>query len=304
VSSAASDPAEERRPPWAEFRAALDAAGFRPSRRLGQNFLLDDNAARAIARDARVGPGDFVLEVGPGCGFLSVHLARAGVELVGVEVDPRLAAIASAFLAPYPRARVILGDALAGKHELGPELRVALPASGAWHVVSNLPYSITGPLLASLAARVPEADSLTVLVQREVAARLAATPGSAEWGPLSVALQSAYAVRAERVLPANLFWPRPKVESQVVRLELRADRAGAAERGRVVTLAGRLLRHRRQSLGRVLRELLGDPELARAVLIEGGWPPELRAESLGLADLARLAAGPAGGALRGGSAGT
>ena len=304
MSAVVADPSGDRRPPWSEFRAALDAAGFRPSRRLGQNFLLDDNAARAIARDARLSPGDFVLEVGPGCGFLSVHLARAGVDLVCVEIDPRLAPVAAAFLAPYPRARVILGDALEGKHGLGPLLRAALPASGPWHVVSNLPYSISGPLLACLALRVPEAASMTVLVQREVAARLAATPGTADWGPLSVALQSAYSVRAERILPGNLFWPRPKVESQVVRLDLLEDRAGAAERARVVALARRLLNHRRQSLGRVLRELLGDARLAQGILAEGGWSPDLRAEALDLAALARLAAGPAGEALGSDAGGT
>ena len=139
-----------RRPPWSEFRAALEAVGFRPSKARGQNFLLDTNCARSIALDSGVGAGDFVLEVGPGCGFLSVHLAELGAELLAVEIDPRLAAIARRFLEPYPGVRLLEGDVLDGKHRLSPAVLEALPAIEPWHVVANLPYAITGPLLVTL----------------------------------------------------------------------------------------------------------------------------------------------------------
>lgn len=290
------------RPPWAVFKRALEEASFRPSRRLGQNFLLDDGAARAIARDAGVSAGDRVVEIGPGCGFLSVHLAHAGAELYAVEVDERLAEVAARFLAPYTEARVVVGDALAGKHALGPELRAGIPAEGAWHVVSNLPYSISGAVLALLAAEPNPPASMTVLVQREVAARLAATPGTPDWGPLTVAVQVAYVVRAGRVLGPGSFWPRPKIDSQVAHLELRSDRAPLEQRALVVRVAQRLLRHRRQSLGRVLRDLLGEAALAGEVLADGGWPPDLRAERLDLGALAHLAAGPVGAAVESGGA--
>lgn len=300
--AAPEDSDRPARPPWSEFRRALDAAGFRPSRRLGQNFLLDDNAARAIARDARLPPGERVVEVGPGCGFLSVHLAAAGADLVCVEVDDRLAPIAAEFLTPFPRTRIRIGDALAGKHALGPELTESIPTGGEpWHLVSNLPYAISGPLLALVADHEPPPASVTVLVQREVAERLAAAPGTAAWGPLSVAVQATFSVSLLRVLPGNLFWPRPKVESQVARMVLRPDRRPTAERRRLVALARRLLQQRRKGLRRVLADLLAGGAAADEALDRAALDPTMRAGSLGLEDLARLAAGPAGDAVARGS---
>lgn len=277
------------RPPWTEFRAALDAAGFRPSRRLGQNFLLDENAARAIARDARVPPGELVVEVGPGCGFLSVHLAHAGARLVAVEVDPRLAPIAESFLAPYPDAEVLCADVLAGKRRWNPEVLARVPRDAPWHLVSNLPYSVGGTVLAGAALLEHPPASFTVLVQREVAERLAAAPGARDWGPLSVAVQCAYTVAGLRTLGPQLFWPRPEVTSRLVRGELRRPLPPAPERSRLCTVAARLLAHRRQGLARVVGRLVGDPGAARRILGEAGLAPERRAESLGLDELGRLA---------------
>ena len=283
--------ADERppRPPWSDFKAALRAAGFRPSRRLGQNFLLDENMTRAIARDAAVGPGDFVLEVGPGCGFLSVHLAQLGVRLLAVELDPILAPIAAAFLAPYPSAEVIEADVLAGKHRLAPAIAARLPGAGPWHLVSNLPYSIGGPVLALLAGRSHPPDSMTVLIQLEVGERLAAEPGTRAWGPLSIAVQWAYAVRILRTVPANLFWPRPAVESAVVRMERRSDRAPARDRARRQRVVARLFQRRRQTLGRVVSDLLRDRRGAEALLAAIGLDSRRRAETLALDELAALA---------------
>ncbi|MFT5151880.1 MAG: 16S rRNA (adenine1518-N6/adenine1519-N6)-dimethyltransferase, partial [Planctomycetota bacterium] len=140
------------RPPWSAFKAALADVGFHPSRRLGQNFLLDENVVRAIAHAADLRAGEPVLEVGPGCGFLSVHLAHSGAKLLAVEIDPRLADVARSFLEPYSDVTLIECDVLAGKHKLAPEVEAALPADGEWQLVANLPYSISGPLLALMAA--------------------------------------------------------------------------------------------------------------------------------------------------------
>jgi 16S rRNA (adenine1518-N6/adenine1519-N6)-dimethyltransferase len=282
---------EERlpRPPWSEFKAALGLAGFRPSRRLGQNFLLDENMARAIARDSGIGADEFVLEVGPGCGFLSVHLADRGARLLAVEVDPRLAPIATAFLAPYPAAEVVLADVLAGKHQLAPAIEARLPEEGPWHLVSNLPYSIGGPVLALLAGLSNPPASMTVLLQLEVGERLAATPGTKAWGPLSVAVQWAFVVEIVRTVPANLFWPRPDVESAVVRMERLSDLAPAAERSRRQQIVARLFQRRRQTLGRVVADLLGDRGRAEALFAEWGLAARRRAETLALPELAALA---------------
>ena len=279
-----------RRPPFATFRAALDASGFRPSRRLGQNFLLDENMVRAIVRDAAVEPGDFVLEVGAGCGFLSLHLLDAGADLVCVEIDDRLLPIARDLLAPHGAARFLHADALAGKHALAPEIEAVLPADRPWHLVSNLPYSISGPLLAVLAGHERPPASMTVLVQREVAERIAAKPGSPAWGPLSIRLQLRYSPAILRSVPAGLFWPRPAVESAVVRLDRRAPAPSAGELGRVDRLAGFLFRSRRQTLGRILARALGDRPAALRLLASLGLEPERRGETLDLGALSDLAA--------------
>lgn len=278
------------RPAWSVFRAELEACGFRPSRRFGQNFLLDENMVRAIVRDAAVAPGEFVLEVGAGCGFLSLHLLRAGTELVSVEIDPRLAEIASKLLANEARWRLVVCDVLAGKHALAEPVIAALPSDRPWHFVSNLPYSVAGPVLVCASELPVPPASMTVLVQREMALRIAARPGSDDWGPLSIRLQLDYEPKRMRDVPAALFWPRPSVESSVVRLVRRTPARPRAESDAVSALVDVLFQRRRQTLLRVLGELLGDRDAARVWLERCAVDPALRAESLDLEILTRLAA--------------
>lgn len=282
------------RPAWSEFRGALEEAGFRPSRKLGQNFLLDENAARAIARDAQVESGDFVLEVGPGCGFLSVHLAHAGVHLLAVEIDERLAPIAEGFLDPYPNARVVVGDILEGKHSLSASVLSDLPQEGAWHLVSNLPYSASAPVLALCAGLECPPISMTVLIQEEVAQRLLAQPGTREWGSLTVGVLQSFVPDRIRGLGPALFWPRPKVQSTLVRLTRRAGLAPAETRRFRSAFAARLLRQRRQSLARVLRDMLTSREQAGQVLEGCGIGGGVRAETLAPEALWALAKGAQG----------
>lgn len=280
------------RPPWSEFRAALDEQGFRPSKALGQNFLLDANMAASIARDAGVGPGDYVLEVGPGCGFLSVHLAALGCELAALEIDARLARVARRFLAPFPNVRLEVGDALARKHALSPELLGLLPPPGReWAVVANLPYSIAAPLLAELARLEHPPARLCVLVQDEVAERLAAPAATAAYGALTVKLDRLYEVRLGRPVPAGLFWPRPRVESRVVHL---ARRPGAqALPVAWEALVDGLFQHRRKTLRAALRGLAGrgpgSPARVEAALAAAGLEGGLRPEALAPPALERLA---------------
>ena len=275
------------RPPWADFKAALERAGFHPSRRLGQNFLLDDNMARAIASDAGVTPGLFTLEVGPGCGFLSVHLAHAGARLLCVEIDPRLAPIAREFLGPYPEAEVIEADVLASKSRLAPEVLERLPSDGAWTLCANLPYSISGPFLATVAQLQNPPSRVTCLVQKEVAERLASAPGDATWGPLSAAFQEAYEVALGRSVPPQLFWPRPKVDSAVFTAELRGDLAVPEERARRMQFYRDLMQRRRKSLRRVLSDLVGGARATRS-LEAMDLDPLRRAETLSLPELRAL----------------
>lgn len=273
-----------------ELRSRLAAAGYRPSRRLGQNLLVDENTARGIARDAQLAAGDRVLEVGPGAGALTQPLAELGVSLLAVEIDARLLQVVRERVADLG-VEFVHADVLAKKGRLAPEVDRELPDGGAWHLVSNLPYSISGPLLVVLSRRSCRPRSMTVLVQREVAERLVAEPGSAAWGALSARLQVLYTARRTRDVPGHLFWPQPKVESSVVRLEERGDAPGAEQLQRFDKLLEQVFGRRRQTLLRVLGDALGDRDAARSRLESAGIDPGRRAETLSIEELGRLAQG-------------
>ena len=295
TGSLGSGPVPPGRPPWSRFRAALDAAGFHPSKGKGQNFLLDGNMVRAIAHDARVGEGDFVLEVGPGCGFLSVALASLGVRLLAVEIDRRLHAVAAEFLAPFgDRVELLHADVLAGKHALAAEVRERLPADSKWHLVANLPYSVAGPVLLLLSRLPHPPRTMTALVQLEVAERIAARPGDKGWGILGAKLAPFYRRTLGRPVPAGLFWPRPQVESAVVHLERNAagDEAVGGSREDFDALVEGLFQQRRKVVRGSLGGLLGDPEGARALLEELGVDPGARPGTLRSEEFAKLAGSP------------
>lgn len=278
-----------RRPPWTAFRTELDAIGFRPSKTLGQNFLVDPNAARAIAEESALGPGARVLEIGAGCGFLTLHLAQLGLELLAVEIDERLLQVAQRLLGQRPNVRWLRTDALAGKHALAPAVAAELPGEGPWHVVSNLPYSISAPLLVVLSRLPNPPRSLSVLVQEEVARRIAARPGEPEWGALTARLALLYRTRAGRAVGPQLFWPRPRVASRVVHLEREVGPPpGAPEVVAYDALVDELFRHRRKQLLPLLAGPLGDREAARALLEGVGLDPRARPETLGAPQLLAL----------------
>lgn len=270
------------------MRALLEEVGFRPSRKLGQNLLRDENMARAIVRDAGVGPGDFVLEVGPGAGFLSLHLRASGARLLCVEIDTRLAGVAKRLMGEDQEVEWVEADALASKHSLNRALTDRLPERGPWHVVSNLPYAAGTPILVGLARWSVPPTTMTVLVQRELADRLGSLPGSPDWGPLAVRIQANYRVSRLRAVPAQVFWPRPKVSSALVRLELRADRPSQTVWRRLDPLLEGLFQHRRQGLERSLARILGDRDRAAGTLRELGLETGTRAQELDLGTLRRL----------------
>lgn len=268
---------------WGAWRARLDAQGFRPSKRLGQNFLLDPNLLEAIARDARVGDGDRVVEVGTGLGFLTGALLATGARVVSIEVDRRLHAIVEEEMGGHERLTLVRADALSGKHALSSEFMAALDGLDGqveWHLVGNLPYGISGPLLAECARLDRPPTSMTVLVQKEMAERLGAQVGEAGWGPLGMRLQLSYGVRVLRTLGGAHFRPRPRVESGLVRLERRADAPSRGELEAVVSLSAALFNRRRQVVRRVLGDLMGDREAALEVLGEVGIAEDTRVQAL------------------------
>lgn len=276
----------------ADVRGLLAAHGVRPSRALGQNFLADPNTARRIVRLAGVGAGDRILEVGPGVGSLTLALADtvgpAG-SVIALELDRHLLPVLHAVLDGRPNVTVVHGDALTADYE-------RLLADGPAQLVANLPYNVATPLLARLLEDVPALDRMVVLVQREVAERLAAPPGTRECGPASVKVAYFARPRIVAFIPPTVFIPRPRVSSALVAFDrLPAPPVDVPSPGRLFELARAGFGQRRKTLRQALRPLLGEDVVE--VLAAAGVDPAARAESLSLPEWAALAraAGVAGG---------
>jgi 16S rRNA (adenine1518-N6/adenine1519-N6)-dimethyltransferase len=246
----------------------------RSRKRLGQNFLRDPNLLDAIVRDSGVGAEDVVLEVGGGAGALSERLAPVVSHLHVVEVDRRL----EPELGRLPaNATVTWGDAM--------KLDLASLEPAPTAVVSNLPYSIATPLLLETISELPAVESWTVLVQREIADRLRAAPGSKTYGSPSVVAQLACEVSMVRPVGREVFDPPPRVDSAVLRLERRGPAAPEGLR----LLVREAFAHRRKSLARSLEHAApGGRKRALAALEAAGLPADARAESLSPDDFRRL----------------
>jgi 16S rRNA (adenine1518-N6/adenine1519-N6)-dimethyltransferase len=246
--------------------------------RLGQNFLADPNLLDAILRDADLDPEDTVLEVGAGEGVLTERLAGAVARVHTVELDRRLdGALAS--IAARPNVELHWGDAM--------KLDLAAFEPMPTAVVANLPYAIATPLLLRTIEQLPTVESWTVMVQREIADRLRAAPGSRTYGSPSVVTQLACEVRLLRKVDPAVFRPRPRVDSAI--LGLRRNGPGADAPTRALVRAA--FAHRRKSLARSLEHARpGSLDPARAALRELGLPEDARAEALAPQEFAALAA--------------
>jgi 16S rRNA (adenine1518-N6/adenine1519-N6)-dimethyltransferase len=267
-------------------RELLSEHGLSPSRALGQNFVADPNTVRRIARLAEVGPGDRVVEVGPGLGSLTLALAETGASVTAVELDRHLLPALRGVVEPHG-VRVVQGDAmrLDWSALLGDEGGSGgSAASGEWSLVANLPYNIATPLVLDLLAGVPAIERMLVMVQREVGERLAAHPGERAYGIPSVKV--AYRATAEVVgrVPATVFIPPPRVESVLVRLRRLPEPPVEADPAALFRLVEAGFGQRRKMLRRSLAGLVDPRAFERA-----GVRPEARAEELSLQDWARLA---------------
>lgn len=262
------------------FRARMDALGFRPSSVLGQNFLLDPSLHRWLAAAAGAGARDTVVEIGAGLGFLTRELAAVAAAVFAVEIDERLLRLAQDDLAGQANIVWLHADALGGRgRTLHPDLAAAMAAEprpgGRVLVVANLPYSVSGPLLAELAAAPRLPARCVVLVQKELAQRVVARCGSPDYGGLSAGLQALFVARSLRDVPPQVFRPRPKVTSAVLELTARTDGplvgAPAADRASF----GRFVRHVFMQRRKTLRTTL--PSAVAAI---GGRQPALDAGAL------------------------
>jgi 16S rRNA (adenine1518-N6/adenine1519-N6)-dimethyltransferase len=272
----------------ADIQSLLREHGIRPSRALGQNFLADPNTARRIARLAGVGPGDHVLEIGPGVGSLTLALVEQGARVLALELDRHLVPVLHEVLAAAD-VTVEQGDALTWDYAT--RLRDA-----DWSCVSNLPYNVAVAVVMRLLQDAPTVKRMLVMVQREVGERIAASPGSKAYGAVSLKVAYYAAARIVGAVPPTVFVPRPKVDSVLVQLDRRvAPPVAVPATDDLFALVNAGFAQRRKMLRRALVPMLGartEPVLERA-----GVAPTARAEQLDLdawAAIARSAKGSTG----------
>jgi 16S rRNA (adenine1518-N6/adenine1519-N6)-dimethyltransferase len=261
----------------AEIRALLQLHGLTPSRALGQNFVGDANTVRRIARLAEVGPGDRVVEVGPGLGSLTLALLETGAAVTAVEMDR--------FLVPVLRQMVeSQGATVVHADALDVDWRELL-GTESWTLVANLPYNVATPLVLKILDEAPMVTRLLVMVQREVGERFAARPGSKTYGAVSVKVAWSATASVVGKVPPTVFVPAPKVDSALVRFDRHADVGGRDERDAVFGLVDAGFATRRKMLRNTLAGLVDDACFAAA-----GVEPTERAERLDLDAWRRLAA--------------
>jgi 16S rRNA (adenine1518-N6/adenine1519-N6)-dimethyltransferase len=275
----------------AEVRAVAVRIGLRPTKTRGQNFVIDPNTVRRIVRLAEVGPDDVVLEVGPGLGSLTLGLLDRAARVVAVEIDPLLAAELPGTVADRrpdlaaaqgltSRLAVIAQDALQLTDVPGPDPTV---------LVANLPYNVAVPVLLTLLERFPSLARGLVMVQAEVADRLAAEPGSRTYGVPSVKAAWYAAVRRAGSVGRAVFWPVPNVDSGLVALARREPPHSSAGREAVFACVDAAFAQRRKMLRSALAGWAGSPAAAQAALTAAGVDPTARGEQLTVAQFAAIA---------------
>ena len=269
----------------ADVRRLAAGLDLRPTKQRGQNFVIDANTVRRIVRDSGIGPDDVVVEVGPGLGSLTLALLDVARRVVAIEVDDTLAAALPATVAEFAPSR-------ADRFELvhADALRVAeVPGPPPTALVANLPYNVSVPVLLHLLTLLPSLERGLVMVQAEVADRLAASPGSKVYGVPSVKAAWFADVRRAGAIGRNVFWPAPNVDSGLVAWTRRDPPATTATRQQVFAVVDAAFAQRRKALRGALRGLAGSSEAASAALEAAGVDPLARGESLSIEQFARIA---------------
>ncbi|WP_246053344.1 16S rRNA (adenine(1518)-N(6)/adenine(1519)-N(6))-dimethyltransferase RsmA [Actinocorallia herbida] len=265
-----------------ELAAALDV---RPTKQLGQNFVIDPGTVRRIVRAAEVGPSDVVIEVGPGLGSLTLALLPEVARVIAVELDPVLAkALPETVEAKAPgladRFEVVHGDAM----------RIAeLPGPPPTALVANLPYNVAVPVVLHLLELLPSLRKGLVMVQAEVGERLAAAPGSKIYGVPSVKMAWYAEARRAGSVGRHVFWPAPNVDSALVAFTRREPPATVATRQQVFAVIDAAFAQRRKTLRAALASWAGSPAMAEAALRAADVDPTARGEMLDITAFARIA---------------
>jgi 16S rRNA (adenine1518-N6/adenine1519-N6)-dimethyltransferase len=296
----------------AEIRSLAERAGIRPTKTLGQNFVLDGGTVRKIVRGADVEAGQRVVEVGPGLGSLTLGLLEAGADVVAVEIDPVLASLLPDTVRrhvpgaavdvvdlpdvvpgdgsrdapgdrgtqPVPSLTVVRGDALDVRD---------LPGRAPTALVANLPYNVSVPVLLTFLERFPTLERVLVMVQAEVADRLAAPPGSRTYGVPSAKAAWYASARRTATVGRTVFWPVPNVDSALVRLDRRTPPETSATREQVFAVVDAAFAQRRKMLRSALATLAGGSEAAVRAIEAAGVDPRARGEALTIDAFARIA---------------
>lgn len=302
-----------------EIRQLAEELDLNPTKKLGQNFVHDPNTVRKIVKAADVSAADNVVEIGPGLGSLTLALLETGASVTAVEIDPRLAGKLPATLAEQGAegldAAVILKDAMVVTAEDFANAGRPLPTA----LVANLPYNVSVPVLLHMLEEFPSIDRVLVMVQLEVADRLAATPGSKIYGVPSVKAGFYGSVNRAATIGKNVFWPAPKIDSGLVRIDRYAegeqpwaeivreagedteaeDTESEALRREVFALADAAFLQRRKTLRAALSGHFGSGQAAEEALRSAGIDPTLRGEKLSTQQFVQLAVTSLQGSQRG-----
>jgi 16S rRNA (adenine1518-N6/adenine1519-N6)-dimethyltransferase len=269
----------------ADIRELAAALGVRPTKQRGQNFVIDANTVRRIVRTAGVREDDVVVEIGPGLGSLTLALLEAADRVVAVEIDDVLAgALPSTILARMPqraaRFSLVHSDAM---------LVEELPGPPPTALVANLPYNVAVPVLLTILDRFPTIERTLVMVQAEVADRLAAQPGNKVYGVPSVKANWYADVKRAGSIGRNVFWPAPNVDSGLVSLVRRDPPKTSATKAEVFAVVDAAFAQRRKTLRAALAGWAGSPAAAETALVAAGISPQARGESLTVEEFARIA---------------
>lgn len=279
----------------------FDQAGLHPKTKFGQNFLVDLNLIDLIARSASIDEHDVVLEIGTGAGSLTTRMAPKAGHVVTVEIDPDLARVAQQQLNAYDNVTLLQMDALKSKSQFKEDLIQTIQAcmqnvpQSRLKLVANLPYNVATPIISNLLYFQPWPSGMVVTIQKELAERIVAKPRTKDYSALSIWIQSQCECEIVRIMPPSVFWPRPKVDSAILKIEPKQElRSRLNDAPYFHATVRAIFLHRRKYLRSALISAMKD-QLDRnevdAVLASQGLGPEARAEELTIEQMISLVEG-------------
>lgn len=265
----------------AELSALMDSLGIAPSKKLGQNFLIDDNFLDSIIRIADIKPDDKVIEVGPGFGALTERLLKTGASVAAIEFDRKLAAW---LRLTYANRGLCLIEGDACKIDVAGIYGADTP----FRLISNLPYSAGTVIVANMLALKTPPSEMFIMLQKEVGMRFAAKEDTDEYGALTVRIQAMYQVELVKMAPPQMFYPRPEVDSCILRLTLRKDVLGQEHFRNLTRLVRASFAHRRKKMLKQAASMF-DMEQVRSAMVSLGIDPDIRAEKVTVKQFIRMA---------------